>query len=485
MGSLTVSLVDKLWKEGLRRRRGDSGCPGLYLKITGPKAASWVLRYQLNGRRSEMGLGPYPTLGLAEARETAREHRKLVRVEQIDPLAHRQAERSKRRAQIAKQITLRQLVEEYAKVKRPGWGHWMVYFYRQNTKKHVLPVIGDVLVRDINIALVRQVLDPIWTDKPTLAREVQSILARLFEYAEFYELREGNPARNIQKYLPKQRAGGHRKDLPYEQMPAFIAQLRQYQAARPWHSNEADRELLLAARAEGQSFSQIGRDFGINSRTVWWLCTTPAPFDYRKLRAYALEFLILTGPPRSAEILAIEWQDIDLKRKILVIPRSRMKVKAGEDHIIPLTSRVMEIIGELRLHARQGDFLFPGSTRGRRPPDRELLTIRPRPAGVVGLPLSRTALISFLRKDIGRNDFDVHGLRKSFTNWAYASGRFRDIAIELSLDHAYGNKIHRTYRDDPLVEERRDLLQAWQNYCDGSSAEVVRLPIRKSRVSAK
>ena len=97
--------------------------------------------------------------------------------------------------------------------------------------------------------------------------------------------------------------------------------------------------------------------------------------------------------------------------------------------------------------------------------------------------MSRVSLISFLRDDIGRSDFDVHGIRKTFTNWAYASGRFRDIAIELSLDHAYGNKIHRTYRDDQLVEERRELLQAWQNYLDGLSAEVVSLPIRKSKVS--
>ena len=265
MANLTVSLVDKLWKEGLPARRGDSGCPGLYLKITAPKAASWVLRYQLNGCRSEMGLGSYPALGLAEARETAREQRKLARVDQIDPLAHRQAQRSKLRAQTAKQCTVRQLIDEYAKVKAPGWGHWAAYGYRRNMKKHVLPTIGDVLVRDMNIALVRQVLDPIWTAKPTLAREIQSTLARLFEYAEFYELRTGNPARGIQKYLPQQAEGGHRKALPYEQMPAFVAQLREYQAARSWHRDTVDREPVLAARAEGKSFAKIGREFGTNT----------------------------------------------------------------------------------------------------------------------------------------------------------------------------------------------------------------------------
>jgi integrase len=484
MAHLTISLVDKLWKEGLPGRRGDSGCPGLYLKITGAKAASWVLRYQLNGRRSEMGLGSYPALGLAEARETAREQRKLVRVDQIDPLAHRQAERSKMQAQTAKQRTVRQLVEEYAKIKNPGWGHWMAYAYRNNMKNHVLPVIGDVLVRDMNIALVRKVLDPIWTTKPTLAREIQKTLAQLFEYAEFYELRTGNPARGIQKYLPKQAEGGHRKALPYEQMPAFVAQLREYQAARPWHRGAADRDALRAAHAEGKSFAQIGREFGITMGTARHHCTTQPLLDYRKLRAYALEFLILTGPPRTGEILAIQWQDIDLEREILVMARPRMKVKTGEDHVIPLTNRALEIIGELQ-HVRCGDYLFPGSTQGRRPWDGDSPYNRPPPAGVVGLPMSRLSLIRFLRDDIGRSDFDVHGIRKSFTNWAYASKRFRDIAIELSLDHAYGNTIHRTYRDDQLVEERRELLQAWQNYCDGSSAEVVTLPIRRSKVSAE
>ena len=144
-----------------------------------------------------------------------------------------------------------------------------------------------------------------------------------------------------------------------------------------------------------------------------------------------------------------------------------MKVKEGEHHVIPLTSRALEIIAELQ-HVRCGDYLFPGSIQGRGPVNLDSPKARP-PAGVVGLPMSRTALISSLRKDIGRSEFDVHGIRKSFTNWAYASGCFRDIAIELSLDHVYGSKVHRAYRDEQLVEERRELLQAWQDYCDGSS----------------
>lgn len=147
---LTISLVDTLWKQGRPGRHGDAGCPGLYLKVTAPRAASWVLRFQLNGRRSEMGLGSHPALALAEARESAREQRKLAPVDQIDPLAHRQAERSKARAQNAKQqYTVGELIEDFAKVKNRGWSPWTAYAHRLNMKNHVLPVIGEVLVRDV------------------------------------------------------------------------------------------------------------------------------------------------------------------------------------------------------------------------------------------------------------------------------------------------------------------------------------------------
>jgi integrase len=487
MAKLTAALVEKLWNSGDPHKHIDGSCPGLYFKVTRPKAASWVLRYQLDGKRVEMGLGPYPALGLADARTKAREQRKLVRVEKIDPLTHRQSEYSKRRAQDAKRYTVEQLVEEYAKVKSGGWGYWMVYAYQINMKNHVLPVIGDVLVRDVNVGLVRQVLDPIWTEKPTLARNIQGDLARLFEYAEIYELRVGNPARGLQNYMPTQRAATHRKDLPYEDMPTFISELRKYQVRHPWYRRNVDRAAVVASHAAGKSYRQIGVEFGIAVDTVWRMCCPdkPGTLNFRKLRAYALEFLILTGPPRTAEILATRWQDIDEDQKILIMPRPRMKVKKRDgDHIIPLSTRALEIIRELgAIRNGNSDYLFPGSTQGH-PRDRKLLTVRPKDPDAVGRPMARTSLRDFLRYDFDRDDIDVHGFRKSFSNWAYAAGRFRDIAIELSLDHAYGTRISRVYRDEQLVEERRELLQAWAHYCDGSSADVIKLPVRKRKASA-
>ena len=163
----------------------------------------------------------------------------------------------------------------------------------------------------------------------------------------------------------------------------------------------------------------------------------------------------------------------------------RMKVKKRDgDHIIPLSTRALEIIREVSaIRNGNSDYLFPGSTQGH-PKDRKLVTVRPKDPDAAGRPMGRTSLRDFLRYDFGRDDIDVHGFRKSFSNWAYAVRRFRDIAIELSLDHAYGTRISRVYRDEQLVEERRELLQAWADYCDGSSPDVIKRPVRKRKVSA-
>src|SRR5689334_1929567 len=74
---------------------------GLYLRIAPSGAKSWVLRFQLDGRRRDMGLGPYPLIGLADARAKAMNHRKL-RHERIDPLEYQRAQRAAQRLAAAK-----------------------------------------------------------------------------------------------------------------------------------------------------------------------------------------------------------------------------------------------------------------------------------------------------------------------------------------------------------------------------------------------
>jgi hypothetical protein len=178
MQKLTTVLIDKFWKAGPATPgkpdlHSDGG--GLYLKVTSARAASWVFRYRWNGRRPEMGLGGYPALGLAEAREKARQLHRLVHLDKIDPLAQRKSERLINKARAKQPNTVRELWEEYLKIKCSAVVKTTTYGYDLLVKKYVLPSIGDIPFQQVDRSLIKRVLEPIWKDKPGSAREIKSI----------------------------------------------------------------------------------------------------------------------------------------------------------------------------------------------------------------------------------------------------------------------------------------------------------------------
>src|SRR5215468_12324224 len=113
-GRLTALKIERLKsKAGMHHDGG-----GLYLQVTSG-GASWVLRYMLNGKAREMGLGPLALYGLADARAKALDARRL-RHEGIDPIEHRRAERASRALSEAKGITFKECAESYIKAHRAG-----------------------------------------------------------------------------------------------------------------------------------------------------------------------------------------------------------------------------------------------------------------------------------------------------------------------------------------------------------------------------
>ena len=168
-----------------------------------------------------------------------------------------------------------------------------------------------------------------------------------------------------------------------------------------------------------------------------------------------------TGAPRTSEILGIQWQYIDEANQLLVIPRNRMKVKTGDDHVIPLTARPMAIIEEMKA-VRRNDYLFPGHGHLKRPEDHAWTRPIGHDPNAEGAPLSHPALWDFVKNELGYHDITTHGFRRTFKNWA-TQHRFRDIVVEFCLDHKYGTAIENVYRDTRLLDERRELLQAWSD----------------------
>jgi len=100
MGKLTVSAVKAASRPG---RHADGVILYLYVKRSGAK--SWVQRVKVDGRRHELGLGPYPAVSLAKARRRAADNRALI-ADGGDPLAH------KRKAKVPTFMEAAQLVYE-------------------------------------------------------------------------------------------------------------------------------------------------------------------------------------------------------------------------------------------------------------------------------------------------------------------------------------------------------------------------------------
>jgi hypothetical protein len=162
-------------------------------------------RYGWHGKTREMGLGPLALVTLADAREKALAHRKLL-LEGRDPIATRKTERTLAKLEAAKEVTFAQCANRYIESHAAEWtdNHW-----EATLKNFAYPVIGDVPVGAVNTDAVMRVLQPIWTIKPETASRLRGRIERVLDAAKSQGLRTGdNPARwrgHLDHLLPRSR----------------------------------------------------------------------------------------------------------------------------------------------------------------------------------------------------------------------------------------------------------------------------------------
>lgn len=275
------------------------GVQGLALQVTAGAGRSWVLRATVGGKRREMGLGPYPEVTLAAARDKAREARELIR-QGIDPVEKKRAAQSALRAAIAAAMTFDECADAYIKAHEAGWRNIKHGQQWRNTiKQHASPVLGEMQVRDVALPQVLKVLEPIWTTTNETASRLRGRIEQVLDWATARGLREGpNPARwrgHLDKLLAKPSKVGkreHHAALPVGDAGAFMLRLRQ---------------------AEGMG-------------------------------ARALEFAILTAA-RSGEVRGATWAEFDLGGKVWTVPAARMK--AGKEHRVPLSTEALALLQTL------------------------------------------------------------------------------------------------------------------------------------------
>jgi integrase len=310
-------LTDRVARQAKARGMLADG-RGLYLRVGPTGAKSWIYRYKVGRKQTDLGLGPYPDVGLAAARMKALALRQQ-RLNGTDPAAARRADRLRVVLQKARTITFRDCAERYMEAHRAGWrSAHHAQQWADTLANDAYPVLGNLAVASIDTGLVMRVLEPIWKTKTESASRLRGRIEMVLNYATSLGYREGeNPARwkgHLEHSLPKpSRVKAPVEDrrhaaLPYAEIGAFMAKLR----------------------SDGN------------------------------LGASALEFAILTAA-RSGEVMGATWSEIDLEHRIWIVPASR--IKAGREHRVSLSDAAVTILNRMA-EIRTGDFVFPGR-RGR------------------------------------------------------------------------------------------------------------------------
>jgi integrase len=322
---LSALQVSRLLEAG---HHAVGGVTGLYLYVTATGARSWVLRIEVGKKRKHMGLGGFPSVTLAMAREQARMARSEFRAG-LDPIAARRKAVSKRLAEQLNAVTFESAAKAYIDAHGDTWknpkhrAQWSA-----TLATYAFPVIGNLQTAHVTQAHVLAVLEPIWKTKNETAARLRGRIEAVLDWATVRGYREGeNPARwkgRLDKLLPapaKIQKTVHRKALPIDAVPQFMRDLR-------------DKE-------------------GVTAR--------------------ALEFVVLTAA-RSGEVRGATWGEIDLDAAVWVVPGDRMK--AGREHRVPLCTQAVELLKKMPRFVGN-EHVFP-SPRGKVLSDMALLAVMRR-----------------------------------------------------------------------------------------------------------
>lgn len=276
---------------------------GLWLVKPSGESGKWILRIVVDGKRREMGLGRWPDVSIAEARKAASEARRKLR-SGTDPIQ----ERKKQRRRIHR-LTVSDAIQSCFKAKQAELkgegkaGRWM-----SPLNVHVIPKIGDKAIEDIDQHELKNLLEPIWHEKPAVARKALNRINLTMKHAAALGLDVDLQAvMKTQALLGKQRHEvTHISSLPYQEAPEF------YQ----------------------------------------WLC------NKETTSALALRFLILTVA-RTSEVRFATLQEIS-KGTWTLAPK---RTKTGREHRVPLSKEAV-IVVEKAKKPDNATFLFP-TNRGK------------------------------------------------------------------------------------------------------------------------
>jgi integrase len=378
---------------------------GLMLRVKPSGSKLWIFNYSrpYTKKRANIGLGVYPDVTLAAAKKKAESARRLL-ADNIDPQADRiQQEQNNKQALentfgvLAKKWMALKKQQVKAETANKAW---------KTMNKHVLPTLKNVPVHVIKPKLVIDILNPI------AAKGSLETVKRL--------------CRNINEVMRLAVASGH-IEVNYltDITKLFSAPKKQNMATiKPERLPE-----LMVALANSSIMKST------RCLVEWQLHTMTRPIEAATAR----------------------WCDIDIDKKVWVIPEERMKMK--KPHTIPLSPQMLSLLEIIREMSGHREYLFPNH----RDPKKHAN--------------SQSANMALKRMGFG-GELVSHGLRSLASTTLNEQGFDPDV-IEAALAHVDRNEVRAAYNRAEYIERRRVMMCWWSGHIE--KAAIGNLSLAESK----
>ena len=356
----------------------------LYLEVPPSGSKRWRLRIRLPDKETRISLGLYPEVSLKDAR-----------VKRDEVLKNIKEYGSATPAVRAQSTAFGAVAAEWFSKQRPSWvdKHAKTVEYRLD--KYILPFLADIDINAVSVPLLRALLDvPVKQGTIETAKRVRAIISQVFDYAIIADIAQANPAMALSKLIPSVRPVSFSTIVDPRGIGALLQAIDGY---------------------KGQVYVKIALQI--------------APYVF----------------VRPGELRHAEWLEFDMSEKLWRIPAEKMK--AGQEHLVPLADQVITLLAALRGITGNGRYLFPS-------------------ARTLDRPISDNTLNSALKR-MGYTSDDIvpHGFRSMASTRLNEMGERPDL-IEKQLAHVEKDRVRSAYNRAEYLQERREMMQRWADYLD-------------------
>lgn len=392
---LTDAQIRKI--KPLEKKKRYSDEKGLYLEVTSAGGMFWRLKYRFNGRESTLTIGSYPEISLAKARR-ARDEARIQLYQNIDPNAVKNERlQTADESILFKSLAMEWMHDRKSAIKEGTYSRDLTIF-----EKDLFPYIGKLPIDQIKgkdvLACAKKIEE---RGAVETAKRSIPLAGRIFRFAIRKGIIENDPTPHLQEAL-KPRKVKHMARLDISEFPAFLERMDHY------HGNILVKTALLVM---------------------------------------TLTFV------RTAELINMEWQEVDFENKLWRIPAYKMKMALP--HIVPLSKQALELIESLKPLTGNKQFVFYNHSTAK--------------------PLSNNALLSAIRTMGYMGKMTGHGFRGLASTTLHEQGYMHD-AIEIQLAHTVGNAVSQAYNHAQHMDYRIKMMQEWSDFIDSLRNNVIPFP---------